>query len=111
MKFFELFESQDYLDDLRDEIVNLLVTASAEGVTEVHTGQVVKDLRSMGYVGVDPVTVVQILSGHPVVAMANKDTIKVATTDAERYTSPDVADKEEKTIDKMAKRQLQKEIK
>ena len=54
---------------------------------------------------------VQILSGHPVVAMANQDTIKIATTDAERYVSPDVADQEEKTIGKMARRQLKKEIK
>ena len=111
MRLTELFESSEYVNDLRDEIINLLVTASAEGTTQVNTDQVVMDLNSMGYTGVDPITVVQILSGHPAVAMANQDTIKIATTDAERYVSPDVADKEERTISKMAKRQLKKEIK
>ena len=50
MRLTELFEAGEYVNDLRDEIINLLVTASAEGTTEVNTNQVVLDLKSMGYV-------------------------------------------------------------
>ena len=103
------FMESDYNEDLRSEIITLLTAVSAEGVDEIDTQNLLNDLEAQGY-AVDEQSLMDILDGLEVVAMATGDKITIATSDADMMVGQDAKDVEQDQVDNMATNQATKDL-
>lgn len=124
MRYHQLVLETEYMDNLKDEIINLLTIASARGIKNLRTSFLVKDLKNIGFdVSID--TILSIMNDLDIVSTADTKKIQIATTDAagnnDEIQMPDFGedqpfggfdDKEtENPVDAAAKRQASKDIK
>jgi len=112
MRFHELVNvlESDYQAEIRDEAINLLVAAKAQGVETIGPLQLIKTLKAQGY-DLDLQTLIDLLQDHPMIEMITPEKIVVSTGALDRYVDPNTANKEDAKIKKMAKRQIDKELK
>lgn len=124
MRYHQLVLETDYMENLKDEIINLLTIASARGIKNLRTSFLVKDLTNVGF-DVDIDTILSIMNDLEIVSTADDKKIQIATNDSVDDTQdiqmPDFGedqpfggfdDKEtENPVDAAAKRQATKDIK
>lgn len=108
MRARELFES-DYNEDLRSEIITLLITVSAEGIDQVDTQNLLNDLEQQGY-AVDIESLLELLNTLEIVATASADTIEIATSDAAAMVGQDAEEIGQDHVDNMATKQATDDI-
>jgi len=110
MKFSELVErDESYSESLRDDAINLLIAAHAQGVRTIEPQQLIKSLKSLGHT-LDIQTLIDLLQGHPLLQKITPQEIVVSTGD-EYYVDADKKKEDQSKIKKMAKKQIDKEIK
>lgn len=112
MRFYELVNvlESDYNNEIKDEAISILVAAKAQGVETMHPNQLIKDLQAQGY-DMNLQSLIDLLQGHPMIEKITPEQIVVSTGALDRYVDPETADKENAKIKKMAKRQIDKDIK
>ena len=90
----------DYSQNLEDDITNLLVAISAEGIGEVDMDQLKTDLQNMGYT-IDTKSLFNIVSNLPVVSNASYNKIELVTDVDTSGDDPaqDTEDDDQKTVD------------
>jgi hypothetical protein len=123
MRYQQLVIESDYMDNLKDEIINLLTIASSRNIKSLRTSFLVKDLQNIGFdVNID--TILSIMNDLDIVSTADNKKIEIATNDQENNQEeidvPDFGENkpfggfEDDTtdpIDAAAKRQATKDIK
>ena len=104
--------AEDYSQELQDDVTNLLVAISAEGISEVDMDQLKVDLQNMGY-NINTKNLFDIVSNLPVVSNASYNKIELATDADTTGDDPeqDKEDDDQKTVDDLADKQVQKELK
>lgn len=108
MRAFELFDS-DYNEDLRSEVITLLTAVSAEGIDEIQTQNLLRDLEQQGF-AVDEETLLDILSTIEIVSTATGDTISIATSDADAMVGDGSDEVEQGRVDDLATDQATKDL-
>lgn len=108
MRYRDLIES-DYIDDLETEVVNLLTAVSVDGIDEVNTGNLIRDLKSQGYM-VDRETIMSVLDGLDIVTTATDDTIKISNNDANIMVGKDADRIETDRVDNLASKKATTDI-
>lgn len=101
---------EDYSDDLRSEIINLLVAVSVEGIDEVDTQNLLADLQSQGY-AIDEAGLLEILDEIDIVSTASADSINIATSDADMMVGQDADEVEADRVDSLAKKKASDDLK
>ena len=113
MKIFEIVMAEDYSQELQDDVTNLLVAISAEGIGEVDMDQVKVDLQNMGY-NIATKDLFDIVSNLPIVSNASYNKIELNTdadTTGDDAAEQDTEDDDQKTVDDLADKQVKKDIK
>lgn len=108
MRAAELFEN-DYTEDLRSEIITLLVAVNAQGITSVKTKNLLIDLEDQGY-AVDQDSLLEILDELEIVSTANADTIEIATSDSDMMVGADADRIEQDRVDNLASKKATDDI-
>lgn len=124
MRYHQLVLEADYMENLKDEIINLLTIASARGIKNLRTSFLVKDLQNIGFdVSID--TILSAMNDLDIVSTADNKKIEIATKDSEDSEAeidvPDFGEDQpfggfddknaNDPIDAAAKRQATKDIK
>ena len=112
MKILEVVMTEDdYSQNLEDDITNLLVAISAEGIGEVDMDQLKTDLQNMGYT-IDTKSLFNIVSNLPVVSNASYNKIELVTDVDTSGEDPaqDTEDDDQKTVDDLADKQVKKDL-
>jgi imidazole glycerol phosphate synthase subunit HisF len=112
MKILEVVMTEDdYSQNLEDDITNLLVAISAEGIGEVDMDQLKTDLQNMGYT-IDTKSLFNIVSNLPVVSNASYNKIELVTDVDTTGDDPaqDTEDDDQKTVDDLADKQVKKDL-
>ena len=112
MKILEVVMTEDdYSQNLEDDITNLLVAISAEGIGEVDMDQLKTDLQNMGYT-IDTRSLFNIVSNLPVVSNASYNKIELVTDVDTTGDDPaqDTEDDDQKTVDDLADKQVKKDL-
>ena len=112
MKILEVVMTEDdYSQNLEDDITNLLVAISAEGIGEVDMDQLKTDLQNMGYT-IDTKSLFHIISNLPVVSNASYNKIELVTDVDTSGDDPaqDTEDDDQKTVDDLADKQVKKDL-
>ena len=112
MKILEVVMTEDdYSQNLEDDITNLLVAISAEGIGEVDMDQLKTDLQNMGYT-IDTRSLFNIVSNLPVVSNASYNKIELVTDVDTSGDDPaqDTEDDDQKTVDDLADKQVKKDL-
>lgn len=78
MRYHNLIFENGYMENLKDEVVNLLTISSSIGINDVKTSLLVKDLRGMGY-EVNADTILDILNDIDIVNSADSKIINIST--------------------------------
>jgi hypothetical protein len=110
MRFWEIIAESDYTNDLRAEIITLLVAVSAEGIDTVNTQNLLVDLEHQGY-SVDEQSLLQLLNGLEIVQSASAETIKITTSDVDMMVGADAQGIETDRVDALAKQKSSDDIK
>ncbi len=102
-------ENRFHPDNMKHEVLTLLTSAAAEGVTQISPVNLLQDLKAMGY----PMTMsglYDLLQGEALVKNMNNDVIEIAITDADAFTNPAKSEKDANKIHNTAVKQANKEI-
>ncbi|MFW5895493.1 MAG: hypothetical protein ACOCT9_01995 [archaeon] len=92
MRLYQLLEENGYMENLKDDVINLLTISSSIGMDKIKTKYLVKDLVEMGY-DVDERTILSLLDEIDIVTDANNDVINISTEYPEEETDlPDFDD-------------------
>lgn len=126
MRFKEIVLESNYVDELKDEIINLLTVASSRGIKNLRTSFLINDLRNLGF-EVDADNISTILNDIDIVSNADSKKIEISTDtspDPENVDVPDFGNDNEASfggfdddannvdpVDAAAKRQASKDIK
>lgn len=124
MRYHQLVLESAYIEDLKDEILNLLTIASARGIKNLRTSFLVKDLQSLGF-EVDIDTIVSAMDDIEIVSSADKNKIQISSSPSDKQDddvnvpqfddSPfggfDDEGDTETSVDKAASAQAMKDIK
>ena len=111
MKFNELVErrQETHSQELRDEAINLLIAAQAQGVRTIEPLQLIKSLKDVGYT-INLETLIDLLQNEPLIQKITPQEIVVSTGD-DYYVDADEKEKDDNKISKMAMNQVKKDIK
>ena len=123
MRYHNLIFENGYIENLKDEIINLLTISSSIGINDVKTSLLVRDLMGMGY-EVNKQTILDILNEIDIVTSADSDVINISTfqSDEEIADIPDFEqddaafggfedDEEENAVDDSATEKSLRDIK
>lgn len=92
MRLNQLIKETSYMENLKDDVINLLIISSSVGMNKIKTKYLVKDLVNMGY-EVDNNTILSLLNDIDIVTDANDDIIKISAKYPEEETDlPDFED-------------------
>ncbi len=94
---------------MKHEVLTLLTSAAAEGITQISPINLLQDLKAMGY----PMTMsglYELLNGEQLIKNINNDVIELAITDADAFTNPEKSEADANKIHKTAVKQANKEI-
>lgn len=83
MRYHNLIFENGYIENLKDEIINLLTISSSIGMNNVKTSLLVKDLKGMGY-EVNSDTILDILNDIDIVTSADSKMINISTFKPEK---------------------------
>lgn len=78
MRLHQLLKENGYMENLKDDTINLLTISSSIGMNKIKTKYLVKDLIDMGY-EVDERTILSLLDEIDIVTDANNDIINIST--------------------------------
>lgn len=95
MRLHQLLKENGYMENLKDDVINLLTISSSIGIEKIKTKYLVKDLLDMGY-EVDEKTILSLLDEIDIVTDANNKTINISTIYPEEET--DLPDFDESPI-------------
>lgn len=95
MRLHQLLKENGYMENLKDDVINILTISSSIGIDKVKTKYLVKDLVDMGY-DVDKTTILSLLNDVDIVTDANNNTITISTEYPEEET--DLPDFDENPI-------------
>lgn len=109
MRAHELFRENDYIEDLRSEVITLLAAVSAEGIDKVDTQNLLLDLEQQGF-AVDEQSLLELLDGLEIVATANSDTIEISTSDVDMMVGQDSEEVEKDRVDDLAAKKATDDI-
>jgi hypothetical protein len=108
MRYRELVE-MNYSENLRDEIITLLAMVRSDGITEISTANLLKDLTGMGYaINIDGL--LMILDDIEIVSTASKETISISTSDTNMMVGDDAEEIEADKVDSLATKNATKDI-
>ena len=96
-------------DNMKHEVLTLLTSAAAEGITQISPVKLLQDLKVMGY----PMTLsglFDLLQGTELVKNMNRDVIELAITDADMFSNVEKSEADANKIHKTAVKQANKEI-
>lgn len=96
-------------DNMKHEVLTLLTSAAAEGITQISPVNLLQDLKAMGY----PMTLsglFDLLQGTELVKNMNRDVIELAITDADMFSNVEKSEADADKIHKTAVKQANKEI-
>ena len=96
-------------DNMKHEVLTLLTSAAAEGITQISPVNLLQDLTVMGY----PMTLsglFDLLQGTELVKNMNRDVIELAITDADMFSNVEKSEADANKIHKTAVKQANKEI-
>tara|TARA_B100000686_G_scaffold231022_1_gene238459 strand:- start:6032 stop:6373 length:342 start_codon:yes stop_codon:yes gene_type:complete len=96
-------------DNMKHEVLTLLTSAAAEGITQISPVNLLQDLKAMGY----PMTLsglFDLLQGTELVKNMNRDVIELAITDADMFSNVEKSEADANKIHKTAVKQANKEI-
>ena len=79
--------SEDYDQDLTNEVNNILVGAKAAGILDVNTETVVRQLQKMGF-SVSTESLISVLQDNPIVQNVSTDGIVLTGGDGTASVSP-----------------------
>ncbi len=111
MRAHELILRENHWDPehMKHEVLTLLTSAAAEGVTQISPSNLLQDLKAMGY----PMTMsglYELLNGEQLVKNMNNDVIEIAITDADMFSNVEKSEKDSNKIHNTAVKQANKEI-
>ena len=96
-------------DNMKHEVLTLLTSAAAEGITQISPVNLLQDLKAMGY----PMTLsglFDLLQGTELVKNMNRDVIELAISDADMFSNVEKSEADANKIHKTAVKQANKEI-
>lgn len=99
-----------YVDLIKGSIVDLLTALDAEGISTVPVDTLVKELRSRG-MSVEGPALLDVLETIPVVNNVADDIIYFNSDPNNTDLEPDQAEKDDNKVDKLARKQVNKELK
>ncbi|SVA69522.1 uncharacterized protein METZ01_LOCUS122376, partial [marine metagenome] len=94
---------------IKHEVLTLLTSAAAEGITQLSPVNLLQDLKAMGY----PMTMsglFELLQGTELVKNMNRDVIELAITDADMFSNVEKSEADADKIHKTAVKQANKDI-
>ena len=94
---------------MKHEVLTLLTSAAAEGITQISPINLLQDLKAMGY----PMTMsglYELLNGEQLIKNINNDVIELAITDADMFSNVEKSEADANKIHKTAVKQANKEI-
>ena len=109
MRARELFRESDYLEDLRSEVITLLAAVSAEGINQVDTQNLLRDLEQQGF-AIDEQSLLGLLDEIEIVQTASSDTIEIATSDVDMMVGQDADEIEADRVDSLATKKATDDI-
>ena len=111
MRAKEIILQEDRWDPeyIKHEVLTLLTSAAAEGITQLSPVNLLQDLKAMGY----PMTMsglFDLLQGTQLVKNMNRDVIELAITDADMFSNVEKSEADADKIHKTAVKQVNKDI-
>lgn len=111
MRINEIILQEDRWDpeNMKHEILTLLTSAAAEGITQLSPSSLLRDLNAMGY-AITMSGLYKLLQGEPLIKNMNNDIIELAITDADVFSSPEKSEADANKIHTTAIKQANKDI-
>lgn len=109
MRARELFRENDYLEDLRSEVITLLAAVSAEGINEIETQNLLRDLEQQGF-AIDEQSLLDLLNELEIVQTASTDTIEISTSDVDMMVGQDADEVEADRVNNLATKKATDDI-
>jgi hypothetical protein len=111
MRAHEIILREDRWDPeyIRHEVLTLLTSVAAEGITQLSPVSLLQDLKAMGY----PMTMsglFDLLQGTELVKNMNRDVIELAVTDADTFSNVEKSEADTNKIHNTAVKQANKDI-
>lgn len=98
-----------YADLIKSHVVDLLTSLDAEGISTVAIDTLLSELNSLGN-DFDKSTLIDVLNGFAIVKNIKDDIVYFNSDPHSTDFEPDQAEKDDKTIDKLARKQVSKEL-
>lgn len=76
MRYHQLIFESQYIEDLKDDIVNLLTMSKSHGIDKIKTYMLVKDLKNLGY-DVDEKSILPMLDEIDLVTSSDSSFIEI----------------------------------
>ncbi len=96
-------------ESMKHEVLTLLTSAAAEGITQISPINLLQDLKAMGY-SMTMSGLYELLNGEQLIKNISNDVIELAITDADAFTNPEKSEADVNKIHKTAVKQANKEI-
>jgi hypothetical protein len=111
MRINEIILQEDRWDpeNMKNEILTLLTSAAAEGITQLSPASLLHDLNAMGY-AITMSGLYELLQNEPLIKNMNNDIIELTITDADVFSSPEKSEKDTNKIHNTAVKQANKDI-
>jgi len=101
--------TENYVDKLQADVMNLLMSIVASGETEISTDSLVKELNHMGY-SVTPNSLADVVKNMKLVKSINQDKIVLQQDHNLTQYSKDATMDNEKTVSKLAKKTIDRDL-
>ena len=107
MRLKEIQES--YISNLRTDVLNLLIRLVAKGDNEINTDSMADELNKMGH-SVNPNSLADLVKDMPMVKSINRDKITLKPNSNLTQFSKDATMDNEKKVDKLAKKTIDRDL-
>jgi len=101
--------TENYVDKLQADVMNLLMSMLASGETEIPTDSLVKELNQLGY-SVTPNSLADVVKNIKLVKSINQDKIVLQQDHNLTQYSKDATMDNEKTVSKLAKKTIDRDL-
>ena len=101
--------TENYVDKLQADVMNLLMSMLASGETEIPTDSLVKELNQLGY-SVTPNSLADVVKNMKLVKSINQDKIVLQQDHNLTQYSKDATMDNEKTVSKLAKKTIDRDL-
>ncbi len=96
-------------ESMKHEVLTLLTSAAAEGITQISPINLLQDLKAMGY-SMTMSGLYELLNGEQLIKNMNNDVIELAITDADMFSNVEKSKKDANKIHNTAVKQVNKKI-